>query len=40
MWFRGTAGAAVVAVESYYGYVVKFVDYVMFVGGNVGDLFD
>ena len=40
MWFGGTAGAAVVAVESYYGDVVWFIDYVMFVGSNVRDLLD
>lgn len=40
VWFGCTAGPAVVTVESYYGNVVGFIDYVVFVGGNVGDLLD
>jgi len=40
VWFGRTAGAAEVAVESYYGDVVCFVDYVVFVVGYGGDVLD
>lgn len=40
MWFGSTARAAVVAVESYYGNVVLFVNDEIFVVGDGGDVLD